>query len=241
MWPTKTLQVQLGDRWYPVKYPFSPAMKQVLAGVFQGREYPLCLPRDFQVDSIVDVGGNVGAAAIWFHHHYPQARIVCYEPSPEVYEFLRENTSAIENIEAKCIGMSDRDCQVELHVGQHHAAQSSVVAHTETSQRTETITLRRASAELQLLSVDRISILKLDTEGCEVPILSDLGGWLNRIDAIYVEYHSEQDRREIDQMLSRNFYLIRASVQRANLGMLVYLSQSIASRYRKYVSPPIER
>ncbi len=241
MWPTKTLQVQLDDRWYTVKYPFSPAMKQVLASVFQGREYPICLPPDFQAETIIDAGGNVGAAAIWFHHHYPSARIVSYEPSPSVFEFLRENTAEIENIETKQIGMFDRDCQAELYVGRHHAAQSSVVAHAETSERTETITLRRASVELQSLSVPRISILKLDTEGCEVPILSDLGDWLDRIDAIYVEYHCEADRREIDRMLSKNFYLIRAVVQRANLGMLVYLSQTVANENRKYVSPPLER
>ena len=183
----------------------------------------------------------MGAAAIWFHHHYPSARIVSYEPSPAVFEFLRENTADIENIEAKQIGMSDRDCQVELHVGQHHVAQSSVVAHAETSNQTETITLSRASAELQSLGIPRISILKLDTEGCEVPMLSDRSGWHDRMDAIYVEYHCEADRRQIDQMLAQNFYLIRANVQCGNLGMLVYLSQAVANENRKFVREPIER
>jgi FkbM family methyltransferase len=212
-------------------------MKQILTNIFQGREYPLSLPNDLEVETVIDIGGNVGAAAIWFHHHYPNARIVSYEPSPSSLKLLRENTESIANIETKPIGLSDRDGQALLHVGRHHAAQSSVIPHAETSEHTETITLRSAASEFKTLNVTRISILKIDTEGCEVPILSDLRDWLDRVDAIYVEYHSEADRRAIDQLLAANFYLIHAIVRRANLGTLVYLSQRVADHDRTDVSP----
>ena len=124
-WPIKTLQVQIGERWFAVQYPFSPAMKQVVTDVFQGREYPRCLPPDLDVHTIVDIGANVGAAAIWFHHAYPNARIFCYEPSPFVFELLRANVLEINTIDVKNIGLSDRDGEAQLHTGMHHAAQSS--------------------------------------------------------------------------------------------------------------------
>ena len=97
----------------------------------------------------------------------------------------------------------------------------------------------RASAELQALKLGRISILKIDTEGCEIPILSDLHDWLDRIDAIYVEYHCEDDRRAIDQMLAEHFYLIHAIVGRANLGTLIYIAQTLADQDRRFLSPPV--
>lgn len=241
MRPTKTLHVRLGEESYRVKYPFSPAMKHVLTEVFQGRDYPHCLPAGHNVETIVDVGANVGAAAIWFHHRYPESRIVSYEPSPHLFDLLRENTSVIDNVEARNVGLFDRDTTAQLHLGQHHDAQSSLVAHAETAGQSETITLRRASEELASLDVDRISILKLDTEGCEVPILNGLTDWLDRIDAIYLEYHSEADRREVDRLLSDHFYLIRAHVQRGNLGTLVYLAKNVAGDDRRYVCPAIPR
>ena len=98
MWATKTLHVQLSEKWYRIRYPYSPAMKQVLSNVFTGQEYPHCLPTDYQPKLIVDVGGNVGAAAIWFHHRYPTARIVSYEPSTRAFELLKENTQNISQI-----------------------------------------------------------------------------------------------------------------------------------------------
>jgi FkbM family methyltransferase len=165
MRPTKTLHVRLGEESYQVKYPYSPAMKHVLTDVFRGRDYPHCLPADQDVETIIDVGANVGAAAIWFHHRYPQARIVSYEPSSNLFDLLCENTRAIDSVEAKNVGWLDRDATAQLHRGQHHDAQNSLVAHAETSEQSDTITLRRASEELQSLDVARISILKLDTEG----------------------------------------------------------------------------
>ena len=102
-------------------------MKAVLGESSEGREYPLCLPPSLRVETIVDIGGNVGGAAIWFHHHFPDARIVTYEPSPLAFQLLGENTATIDNIEIKSFGMADRDGRAELHVGKHHSAQSSLI------------------------------------------------------------------------------------------------------------------
>lgn len=71
--------------------------------------------------------------------------------------------------------------------------------------------------------------------------VGDMRCWLDRVDAIYVEYHSEADRLKIEQILAGRFCLIRAVVQRANLGTMVYLSTSIADQHRQLVSPPLER
>ena len=189
---------------------------------------------------IVDVGGNVGAAAIWFHHRYPNARIISYEPSQLIFGFLSENLRDLNNVEAVNLGLFDDDREVTLHIGLHHVAETSIVAHEETGSDTESIALARASRIFEELGETEISILKLDTEGCEVPILTDLRGWFDRIGAIYVEYHSDDARRQIDQMLAEHFYLIRATIQRANMGTLVYLCKSVASRHRSVFTPPLD-
>ncbi len=214
MWSPKTVRVQLDQRVFELTYPHTPSMKNVIREIFEQPEYPICLPTEFIPQTIVDVGANIGAAAIWFHHYYPNARIISFEPSPAVFGYLRGNTSHLANIEVHNVGLFDADQEMTLHVGEHHAAQSSVLPHPETGERTESIEVRRAASQLETLGIDRISILKLDTEGCEVPILRDLQSWLDRIDAIYVEYHSEADRRAIDQLLANHFVLLRARISR---------------------------
>jgi FkbM family methyltransferase len=228
MWSAKTVRVQLDQRVFELSYPYSPSMKNVIREIFEQPEYPICLPKEYTPEIVVDVGANIGAAAIWFHHYYPDARIVCFEPSPVVFDYLQENTRRLANIEAHNIGLFDAEQEMTLHVGEHHAAQSSILPHDETGDQTESIQVRRAASQLEALGIDRISILKLDTEGCEVPILRNLVSWLDRIDCIYVEYHSEADRRAIDQLLANHFELIRARVTRANLGTMVFRSRSMA-------------
>lgn len=241
MEPSKTLHVRFDDRWFTVEYPdSSPSIREVLEAVLKGREYPPCLPRYLRPRVIVDIGGNVGAAAIWFHVRYPDAKVISFEPSPQAFAFLQRNTSTLPNVEIRNYGLLDRDVETVLHSGQN-LAQSSTVPHQETTPQTETVMLRRASSELDSLGIDRVSILKLDTEGCEVAILRDLhADWLHRVDSIYVEYHSEADRREIDQLLSQHFYLINAVVSRGNRGTFVYLSREPTHQSQRFIEPAIE-
>ena len=214
MWSPKTVRVQLDQRVFQLTYPHSPSMKNVIREIFEQPEYPICLPKEFTPQTIVDVGANIGAAAIWFHHYYPEADRFVRAVTSGIRLILRGNTKHFANIEVHNVGLFDADQEMTLHVGEHHAAQSSVLPHHETGERTESIQVRRAASQLETLGIDRISILKLDTEGCEVPILRDLESWLDRIDAIYVEYHSEADRRAIDQILANHFVLLRARILR---------------------------
>src|SRR5688500_2363157 len=41
--------------------------------------------------TIMDAGANIGLAAAYFNSAYPGAHIICFEPNPEAFEFLKEN------------------------------------------------------------------------------------------------------------------------------------------------------
>ena len=89
------------------------------------------------------------------------------------------------------------------------------------------MTLRRASTFFEEHNVDRVKLLKLDTEGAELPILRDLGLWLERVQAIALEYHAEEDRLEIDRLLSRRFALVQGRVHFLHRGTLVYVAREV--------------
>ena len=230
----------VNDQPHWVRYPRSPAMKSVLSNVFKGHEYPQVLPKSFRPSLIVDVGGNVGAAAIWFHVNYPDAQIISFEPSTSLFEYLSSNTADYSQISVNNLGLADHDGQIDLHTSNISVAQNSLAKHPTANGAVESVKICRASTAFESLEIEKVSILKIDTEGCEVPILRDLGDRLDDVDAVYVEYHSEQDRRDIDGMMSKCFYLIHASVHHPNLGTMVFFSKRATEQTKKYVSPPLQ-
>ena len=70
-----------------------------------------------------------------------------------------------------------------------------------------------------------IDVLKVDTEGCELPILRSIAELLPSIPVIYVEYHSEDDRREIDRMLGDTHVVVAGHVFQIHRGELTYVAR----------------
>jgi hypothetical protein len=63
-----------------------------------------------------------------------------------------------------------------------------------------------------------------------VTILRDLGAWLDRTDAVQLEYHAEGDRREIDALLAGRFALHHAQADQAHRGTLTYVAREVLAR-----------
>jgi FkbM family methyltransferase len=229
--PAERASFTMHGREYTVTYPSSEFMREIVRAILEGREYPVLQLPDGPPTTIVDIGANVGATAVYFRASYPTARILCYEPSPENFVWLAANTRNLGGVEAFQCGLLDRDAEMPLYAGESQCAQHSVIPNAGTTSRHEQVRLRRASEELQQRGVSEISLLKIDTEGCEVPILRDLLPAIRRIDAIAVEYHSEEDRRAIDALLAERFLLLHAAAQGLHQGCMTYLSRDVVQRH----------
>ena len=196
-----------------------------IGNILAGRDYPL-LDADYEPDCIVDIGANVGAAALYFASAYPWARFFCYEPSPSTFGYLERNVAAIPSVQTFNCGLGSAAAEAKLYLGSSQCLQNSTVRSPEVTERFETVRVERASAALAPLVGGRC-ILKIDTEGCEVPILEDARELLPRFDVIYLEYHSERDRRAIDAILAPAFALWRSRADMMHRGNLVYVSQAL--------------
>jgi hypothetical protein len=53
---------------------------------------------DKEIKTIVDVGVNVGDVTLRLHHHFPEARIIGYEPVPEYFATALKKTEDIEQV-----------------------------------------------------------------------------------------------------------------------------------------------
>lgn len=200
--------------------------KQVCRDILQGRTYPF-FPFVVGVRTIVDIGANVGAAAVHFHNLYPGAVVHAFEPHRETYFLLQRNTFAHDTIVPHNFGLFDVDKSMKLFKGTDSVNNS---IHSQVAGSTgdhEMVRLRAASAVMQQLGVAQIDILKLDTEGCETPILMSIYRLAAEAKIIYLEYHADADRLFIDALLSKTHYLCFARADFPNRGELAYINRNI--------------
>ena len=134
---------------------------------------------------IIDGGANIGLATIYFKRHYPNSRIVAFEPDGNVYRALRENCERL--------GYSDVDlCNAALWTSDgtvDFAAEGSVGGRisTEPGERFEQ---RVPARRLRDLLGEAVAFLKLDIEGAETDVLLDCRDRLVDVENLFVEYHS---------------------------------------------------
>lgn len=59
------------------------------------------------VDSILDVGANVGLFSLWASHIFPSALIHAYEPNPAILPYLLRNLNGLPKVRVWPEGVSD--------------------------------------------------------------------------------------------------------------------------------------
>ena len=213
-------------------YPDTVYMKNLVVGVLKGRAYPIVNLPGYRPEVILDVGANVGAAAVYFKLQYPDARLFCYEPSPHNYVYLERNLGRQNGVKLYPYGLYNRDKTTTLFGGADIPAQDSIVQSTETGRPLGQIQLVGAAGEIARLGLTRISILKVDTEGCEIPILADLLPQLDGVDILYLEYHSERDRLAMDRLLCPQYLLLHARADSIHRGTVLYIDKALAAHFR---------
>jgi len=193
--------------------------------VLRGRAYPLIAYVD-PPQVIIDCGGNAGATACHLAKAYPAARILSFEPGRKVFEFFRRNTAQFPNVTGFNFGLSDRDGTAVLQGGLESTVTQSLFPNSYTDVSAESVELRESESVLRANRVERIDILKLDTQGAEVPILRSLARYIPDISIIYAEYHSEDDRLAIDRLLSPTHIVVSGRIEIPHIGELCYVNKA---------------
>ncbi len=209
-----------------------PWIEPFLLTVLEGREYPALPFRSFAPAVIFDIGAHIGAAALYFANQYPRARIHCFEPNPTTLAVLRRNAAAVERITVHGHGLGAQARTAELYSGVHSTMQASFLPNQENTRQVATVPIKDAGSVLAQVPLSAPALIKLDTEGMELEILEALAGHLSAIGVLYVEYHSEADRRAIDARLGANFTLFHASVAEPDRGTMGYVSARLLEALR---------
>jgi FkbM family methyltransferase len=199
---------------------------QIANDIFAGITYPI-IPLVSGVKTVVDVGANVGAASVYFATAYPDAQVYALEPGSSPLLLLRQNVEPLRNVNVFPFGLHSSEKTLPLFHGKNDCVESSLSSSARTSSESEQIRLVGASQFLSQHGIDNVDVLKIDTEGCEVPILRSLANYLPEVKVLYVEYHSERDRRLIDEILAETHVLWRGHVTFAYRGEFCYVKRDL--------------
>jgi FkbM family methyltransferase len=122
---------------------------------------------------IFDVGANFGQTVERILSHYPHAVVHAFEPSPASFQTLASNCANRPSVKAWNLGVGASESLLTFNENEHSQLSSFLeplnVCGGETKRKTE-VAVTSLDAFCDKQSIDKIDILKLDTQGFELPI-----------------------------------------------------------------------
>jgi FkbM family methyltransferase len=178
---------------------------------------------------VLDIGANVGSFAAWASQRWPGCRIHCYEPLPSNFAVLQQNLSTLsERIELYNFAIGD-PAHTRLRLGLNNCGEGSFFDLGEQSSEFVEVATKSPSV------LPQAQILKLDAEGAEIEILGGLSEI--QFDVIVLEYHSEANRRRVDELLA-NYVLVGGEIRCLGRGVLKYIHQRLLPAHSPFVAAP---
>jgi FkbM family methyltransferase len=144
-------------------------------------DYPL------NSESVVfDLGGYQGDFAADIHERH-NCHVYIFEPSPEYYQKCVQRFTANPKIRCFNYGLSNEEGCFSLS----SQGNGSRILQQHTGESSERVQVRNASTVIGSLGINEIHLIKINIEGAEFAVLSDLisSGILSVIHHIQVQFH----------------------------------------------------
>jgi len=138
---------------------------------------------------ILDIGANVGFFSMLCRELYPKSKIYAFEPVPKTFSCLEKNFKDDKNTEVFNLALSDYRGTGKMTFSEENSAVSSL--SEEGSVDVEITTL---DYFLKDKKVDRVDILKIDTEGFENFVLKGGQESLKKVKYIIMEVTIENNK-----------------------------------------------
>ena len=154
--------------------------------VFVYKEYNFEIP--FTPRTIIDGGGNIGLASVFFANRFKGAKILCIEPDGENFELLKLNTKAYPEVKPIQAGVWHKPAYLKVvdHGYGHWGFMVKEVEPTEPG-AIYSVSIGQLLLENNLIEID---LLKLDIEGSEKEVLTDnYQEWLPKTKVLVIELH----------------------------------------------------
>lgn len=199
--------------------------------IITGKSYPLpgC---DWSPRCVLDLGGYVGEFSVMAKLRWPQTKVICVEPNPAILPLARQNANKFGfDLIEKAVNIFRG--KAKLMANSYGAVANSLVTRPgETGESVEVECVR-----IQDLMAYWPEVLKIDIEGLDYLVLlnAQTDGYSYRdVALIYLEFHTADDRKKIDDMLYPTHELWKADIEHFNQGECMYIHRE----YSKTIPQP---
>jgi len=141
---------------------------------------------------VIDAGANTGVFSVFAAASYPRATIYAFEPMPETFAALRENTKGYSNIKIFNCGLGEKEKAASMVISDHSGANY----------------VGEGSVPVTIKTVDSFnlpaSFMKMDTEGYEANIIKGAAETIrrNRPTIVMSAYHKPGDETALPALLN---------------------------------------
>lgn len=144
------------------------------------------------LESVFDIGANVGSFSDVILQNYPKSKVFAFEPVQSTFEKLTENLSDILNVNLNKLALGDTEEKLVIKI---YEEENSVLnslnpeAMNTEGGKEEEIEVQRGDEFCKRNNITHINLLKIDTEGFELSVLIGFSNMLKSksIDLIYIE------------------------------------------------------
>jgi FkbM family methyltransferase len=208
------LKTQTLPNGYKVTYRNDCELEVIYDDIFRKNVY--FFEANTREPFIIDCGGHIGLAVLYFKSLYPHARILSFEPNPETFALLQKNITQndLRGVEAMNMALTrDGKKNAILYIGEdflHTWDSTDTVEPNLWVNMHEYRGIPVQSTRLSRYINQRVDFLKLDIEGSEVAVVDELDGKLAAVAALTLEYHqnpanlAEGKLQKIVEKLSRS-------------------------------------
>jgi FkbM family methyltransferase len=173
----------------------------------RGKKGEYYLPRGLNPEIILDIGANTGIASIYFATQYPSAKIYAFEPVPENFSLLQKNIEPYGSIRALpfALGRENGTFQMKYSSTGYNLGGFSFYDQGVIESRKVEVEQKDIRSYLPEIGINKVDLIKIDTEGSEYEILTALNPkLLEGVQWIVGELHGIRDF-EILAYLSSTF------------------------------------
>lgn len=177
----------------PTPFAYRKEDDPIVKSIFNAQEYLLPI-ENFQPKLILDCGGNIGSAAVYFANEYPDAQIYSVEPEKDNFKLLKFNTAFYDNIHPIKSALWDKETFIRVEdKGFGVAGYMTFETTVDDANAFRTTTVGKLLAES---GFDEIDLLKVDIEGAEKEVFSapDVDEWLPKVKVLVIELHDRMKR-----------------------------------------------
>ena len=177
-----------------------------------------------ELKTVFDVGANEGQTLNWVKHHQPAATLHSFEPVEK--SFLKLKAMALKRPGCTVVhtALGAEKGSMDIKLFEEHSVLNSLkpgLMNHEFNAKTETIQIIRLDSYCMANNINRIDLLKIDTEGFELEVLQGAGKMLDdgSISFIYAEvgFQSQNTRntrfKELIHFLEPRGFLFYALYQ----------------------------